>query len=379
MAELDELVRTELRSFTPETLAELMQRPIEESLFFEFKAPWKPDDIAKSVCAFANREGGFLFLGATELNARLVKFNGLEPGLEYPRLAANQIVGHVIPTPAYDAVMVESPDVPGRPVLVMRVERSPLTPHFLDSGVVYRREPQASVPVADRSVIDALYERGRGVKQAVNARHDELQRTREAFAPLDDFQGWLLEVRSVPLPLTRGQYRHRILTERGFRSLSELLAATRLADLKARIILEHGAVLAGGLAQLAIFDDGAVVAWVPFSDQEQVGGRGFAVSLAAMDMVAKGVLGAQAALVPPVARASVRLRLIGIEGRGIVWSVDPRQYGSEGVFGSAEWEADDEVATGSDAVVEWLADIHRRMFRAVGDAGPHGWEPEPGG
>jgi hypothetical protein len=129
MAVLDDLFPTPIEQFTPGTLGQLRADGKCESLFFELKSEWKPDDVTRCVAAFANAEGGFPIFGADQsADGCLDGYPGLDPGAEYPTLAKDRIVGHVSPLPVSNAVSVDSPDDPARPVLVVRIGRSERTP-----------------------------------------------------------------------------------------------------------------------------------------------------------------------------------------------------------------------------------------------------------
>ena len=45
-------------------LQRLLDEGVEENLFLEYKGKWEPHQIAKSIAAFANTEGGTLIVGS---------------------------------------------------------------------------------------------------------------------------------------------------------------------------------------------------------------------------------------------------------------------------------------------------------------------------
>jgi hypothetical protein len=179
MSVLDDLVSTPLQAFSPETLSQLQTDGKCESLYFELKETWKPDDVTRCVAAFANRDGGFLFFGVRQTaDGCIASFPGLDAGPEYPTLAKDRIVGHISPLPTWDAIAVSSPDDANRVVLVMRVERSNVTPHVAtQTGRIYVRTPAACDPVLDRPSIDVLTVRGQAGATRLEARWGELIET----------------------------------------------------------------------------------------------------------------------------------------------------------------------------------------------------------
>jgi hypothetical protein len=126
MSQLDDLVPHPLQSWTPDVLSQLRAEGKGETLFFEFKSVFDCGDVEKTVCAFANRLGGFLIIGA-EARASdntLVAFPGLEEGTEWSRRVTDCVVGHVSALPDWDSVQIRSRDHPDRVVCVTRVEES---------------------------------------------------------------------------------------------------------------------------------------------------------------------------------------------------------------------------------------------------------------
>lgn len=176
MAILDDLVPVPLQRFGPETLKSLRSDGKCEGLYFEFKSEWKPDDVTRCVCAFANQRGGYLMFGiATKADGCIESMPGLEPGPEYPLLAKDRIVGHISPLPVWDAVAVASPDDATRPILVIRVEESPRPPHVVTTSVNhYLRTPSACDPITDRATFDALFAKARLGRAAVDERSAQL-------------------------------------------------------------------------------------------------------------------------------------------------------------------------------------------------------------
>jgi len=130
--------------------------------------------IAKSISAFANSEGGWLFYGVDEVEVNGEKHAGDFVGVPLPgvaairndiRTAANH---HVRPTPFYDVKVLKGPcDEIGLPadraVVVVLVPCGHDAPYIHSRGVVYRRKADESDPVreTDRNRLDMLWERGR--------------------------------------------------------------------------------------------------------------------------------------------------------------------------------------------------------------------------
>lgn len=172
MTTLDDLVAEPLQSWDAALLVRLRTDGKSETLFFEFKSVFDCADVEKTVCAFANRLGGFLLLGveADTADNRITRFPGLSPD-DWLRRVSDCIMGHVSPLPTWDTVAIASPDAPERLIVVTRVEESVNTPHLVvRTGRIYVRNPAGSDPVSDRATLDTLIARGRQARTARDRR-----------------------------------------------------------------------------------------------------------------------------------------------------------------------------------------------------------------
>lgn len=155
----------------PGDLARL--RHVAEGWYVEYKevVP-SASSIAKSVAAFANHHGGWLFYGiAGSRNGQNTAetFPGL-PTLNLPRLQErirDSIAAHVDPTPHFRLRVMMGPCEeiglgPDRAVVAIQVPLGRDAPFVHSSGRIYRRIADRSDPVheTDRRVLDLLWERG---------------------------------------------------------------------------------------------------------------------------------------------------------------------------------------------------------------------------
>lgn len=144
-----------------------------EGWYIEYKREVpKADAIAKSISAFANTYGGWLFYGVDEKSkAEPVagSFPGIDradvdPSLQRMRQAVATLLN---PEAHFDARVLWGPcDAIGLPsdrgVLCIHVGWSPNTPHVHRNGHIYRRVADGSEPKAenDRFILDQLWKRG---------------------------------------------------------------------------------------------------------------------------------------------------------------------------------------------------------------------------
>lgn len=143
-----------------------------EGWYIEYKeAVPKPPSIAKSVSAFANTYGGFLFYGVRESSreeAVAGQFIGVDaqeisPLLERIRQA---IVAHSSPEPHFNVRTLYGPCEEislesGRAIICIEVPKSLRAPHVHKSGAIYRRVADSSEPTAenDRHALGELFKR----------------------------------------------------------------------------------------------------------------------------------------------------------------------------------------------------------------------------
>lgn len=147
-------------------------REVQEGWYVEYKRQF-PDiaSAAKSLSAFANTFGGWLFYGIEE-NSQ-TRTAGAFPGIdrklipqveEWLRQAAS---ASVTPTPFFEHKIVYGPDseiglLENRAVVVIYVPQGNNTPYLHLSGRIYRRVGEASdpIPEKDRHSLDLLLQRG---------------------------------------------------------------------------------------------------------------------------------------------------------------------------------------------------------------------------
>jgi hypothetical protein len=274
---------------TTESLRDLLARDREErpreGLFFEFKQEIDPEKgyLPKTVAAFANAEGGFLFWGASEGDGEdkgvLVAFPGLPAGQEWALRASNEI-SRISPAPAWRPVIVQSPTATDRVVVVIRVEKSARPPHVVPNGRIYVRTPGGSSdPLTDRSSLDRLVERGR----------DEAQRIQEQLGVLDALNGDFLHsapprpdrsrisIATIPTPLDAAP-RPEILTKAGYNALPAMFGGPlwTKGTLQQQRLLEDAVELDHGYASFRVFSDGSLKVW---SRSLMEGDRGLPMSL----------------------------------------------------------------------------------------------------
>ncbi|MGG4606002.1 helix-turn-helix domain-containing protein [Paenalcaligenes sp. Me131] len=133
--------------------------------------------IAKSISAFANTYGGWLFIGiAEESKERSVAgdFLGVprcdvDPSLQRLRKAATDLLN---PTPHFETKVLWGPSTDiglsaDNAVICVWVPQSISAPHVHKTGQIYRRVSDASEPKpeSDRFVLDQLWRRADEIKQ----------------------------------------------------------------------------------------------------------------------------------------------------------------------------------------------------------------------
>lgn len=147
-------------------------RDVAEGWYVEYKrALPNAKSIAKSVSAFANTYGGWLFYGVQEKNKTDSVAENC-PGIARADLdAALQSIRHACasllnPTPHFDVQVVWGPDptmhlAEDHAVVCIEIPFSTFAPHIHSSGAIYRRVADGSDPIAetDRHQLDLLFNR----------------------------------------------------------------------------------------------------------------------------------------------------------------------------------------------------------------------------
>jgi len=148
-------------------------RNIPEGWHVEYKSQTVTvKDFAKSLSAFANQYGGWLFVGIEEA-ADGTRVAGVFPGIPSPEVPAvetalrNASKDCVHPNVFYEHTVLAGPvpevDLPsGHAVIVVAVPMGVDTPYVHSDGRIYRRVSDSSAPVPekDKHVLDALWRRG---------------------------------------------------------------------------------------------------------------------------------------------------------------------------------------------------------------------------
>lgn len=176
----------QLSDLDADDLRGLIEREVAEGYYVEYKSSLiSARNLAKSISAFANSRGGWLFLGIEsdkETNAA-IRLTGIDLSRhrDVPDLIRNAVVGHLDPTPPYYPRLIPLADQLG--IAVVQVPEGDTPPYIHSDGRIYRRQGAGSDPVfeSDRHTIDQLYAKG----EKLHAR--------------------FLQFASLPWELTRGQ------------------------------------------------------------------------------------------------------------------------------------------------------------------------------
>lgn len=150
-------------------------RSTNEGWFIEYKSTLiEPVAIGKAISAFANHDGGWLFLGITERDNHADEFTGIPHNeLELAERRLRESVSrHCSPSPHYEKKFILGP-VPeiglpqDRCIVIVCIPRSHNTPHVHSSGRIYRRIDSSSEPKpeTDRAVLDALWNRRKAARK----------------------------------------------------------------------------------------------------------------------------------------------------------------------------------------------------------------------
>jgi hypothetical protein len=156
---------------------------VSEGWYVEYKQQLpKPEDIAKSISAFANHYGGWLFIGVQEADKNENKAKSA-PGLPSSSIASararisDSAEARIQPTPMFTIHVLEGPNpemglAEDHAVIVVFVPMGQRTPYIHSSGRVYRRVGDRSTPVeeSNRNVLDELWSRSARANELLTAR-----------------------------------------------------------------------------------------------------------------------------------------------------------------------------------------------------------------
>ena len=165
----------ELDHLDEQELQKLIDNSISEGWYIEFKSnlPIKTTKIdgikiVKSISAFANTKGGWLFYGV-ESNDKNIATNlcGIDTS-EHSNLAdqlSKIVSSNIEPKPIYHFKLV--PLKSGKTVFVIKIEQSPTPPYITSQGVIYQRENNESNPIKDRYIIEKLTEKANDYYESI--------------------------------------------------------------------------------------------------------------------------------------------------------------------------------------------------------------------
>jgi hypothetical protein len=174
----------ELSSISTADLAAL--RGVAEGWYIEYKREMpNAANLAKSLSAFANTYGGWLFIGITE-TSKEHPTAGAFPGVSRENVDAfsqrmrKSAADHLQPSPHFELRVLWGPSGEvGLPedyaIICVWVPQSNSAPHVHKNGVIYRRVSDASEPrpESDRFVLDQLFRRGDKLRERYREWHDQ--------------------------------------------------------------------------------------------------------------------------------------------------------------------------------------------------------------
>ncbi len=172
-------------------LQRLVTKEVSEGFFIEYKSDF-PDKakIAKSLAAFANTYGGWLFIGvkADKINNTAQAISGFDSS-RYPdpiSLVRNTAKDWLNPTPVIFPQVIHLSS--GRNALAIRIPGEQDLPFIHKDGRIYRRVGDSSDPIfeADRATLDRL----------ISKRDEQIQRLEdfccdERITSKNQSVGWL--------------------------------------------------------------------------------------------------------------------------------------------------------------------------------------------
>jgi hypothetical protein len=160
-------------------------REVNEGWYIEYKqAVPKSTAIAKSISAFANSYGGWIFYGIKELskeNSVAGDFLGIEASeLDAALQKIRQAVANMSPACHFETKTLNGPCekiglASGRSILCVVVPQSIEAPHVHSAGYIYRRVSDGSEPLpeTDRNIIEKLFERSKKVVSNFKEWHEK--------------------------------------------------------------------------------------------------------------------------------------------------------------------------------------------------------------
>ena len=163
----------EIEDISPEDLETL--RDVHEGWYVEYKSELiSSRNLAKSLSAFANQYGGWLFIGISEVNESNVAgdFPGIPDSevtqaLEILRNSSKDLLN---PAVFYETRVFQGPIKNvglqiGYSVIVVRIPQGSNTPYVHNDGRIYQRVADSSdpKPATDRSTLDFMREENKHI------------------------------------------------------------------------------------------------------------------------------------------------------------------------------------------------------------------------
>ena len=153
-------------------------RNVHEGWYVEYKRQVvNAGALAKSLSAFANTYGGWLFIGVQEQskdNAVAAKFLGIpEEDVDgILQSLRHSAADHLNPTPFFNPTVLRGPCAEnglakGKAIIVVEVPQSHTAPHVHKDGRIYRRVADGSEPKpeTDRFLLDQLWRRAEPLRE----------------------------------------------------------------------------------------------------------------------------------------------------------------------------------------------------------------------
>ena len=151
---------------------------VHEGWYVEYKRQMvKASALAKSLSAFANTYGGWLFIGVKEQSGDNAVADEL-PGIPEEDLDGalqslrHSAADHLNPTPFFETTVLRGPCDEagldkGKAVIVVEIPQSHTAPHVHKDGRIYRRVADGSEPKpeTDRFVLDQLWRRAEPIRE----------------------------------------------------------------------------------------------------------------------------------------------------------------------------------------------------------------------
>ena len=204
-------------------------RGVAEGWYIEYKGDLVPQkNIAKSVSAFANHYGGWLFYGvqgARDGSNTAGSFQGLSKAdvATLIQRIRNAAIDSINPAPYYDHKILVGPcdeiDLPPeRHIVIVQVPSGPDAPYIHMDGRIYRRIADVSDPEheTDRFILDQLWQRRQRAQERLAAFLQTEPELSEGEANIPYLQLFLL-----PDPLGASRQRSTIKLDKFIKLLSD--------------------------------------------------------------------------------------------------------------------------------------------------------------